>query len=107
MGGLQDLCRHPDPSYVSRIQDSAAKADSRLLAQQTGLFGLLCHVCEVFSILPSLETNQFSFSAGHVFKKHTLEIFKKKKEEEEEANVGKEVEKRECSYIVDENVTLV
>lgn len=79
MGGLQDLCRLPVPRYVSSIQDSAANADSRLLAQQTGLFGLLCHVCEVFSILPSLETNQFSFSAGHVFKKHTLEILKKKK----------------------------
>ena len=32
---------------------------------------------------------------------------KKKKKEEEEANVGKEVEKRECSCTVDENVKLV
>ena len=33
--------------------------------------------------------------------------YHQKKKKKEEANVGKEVEKRECSYIVDENVTLV
>ena len=34
-------------------------------------------------------------------------LITKKKKKEEEANVGKEVEKRECSCTVDENVKLV
>lgn len=76
-GGLGAAGPLPAPCPKVCEQDTGFCCKRRLLgllAQQRGLSVFLCHVCEVFLSLPSLETNQFSFKADHVFKKHALEI---------------------------------